>query len=376
MYDLRDNKIVDLKNAKCLKANTTYKFRDETIGKYFISKFISDYEDNEDFYLISEFRKLASLSGEPEIATVYYLAKSNLLKNNCYTMEFVDGQSLGVFLNETKSIIFEIVFNILSSIASGLEKAHNYSIYHNDLHNENIMIDKFGYVKIIDFLWFDKKNKQDNISKDLEDFKRICNELYDVCRIEDKNRFEIIKNYCSKITTFRGLKKELELLEQLSFEISLLDDDSEMILEKLIRVMENEYNLKTCVECTNNKIPTRFIRELTEKEVKWKKKDKEPRIKNTSGVQRADIEYKDTLLISIREKIQEKLEIKLLYLKQMNILDFEIWIDNIGEKFEGPYQLNYRFLFTSKFFKWKRTLELMPILKKSDKTLESLVIEN
>ena len=140
MYDFRQTKIFQLDNVECLKEETTYKFKDESTGKKLIAKFISYYDDSDDVYLLTEFKKLALLSGEPEIATVYYLAtgKTSTSTKSCYIMDFIEGQSLQNFLDNREYIIYEVLLDLTLQLASGIEKAHNFEIFHSDLHNENI----------------------------------------------------------------------------------------------------------------------------------------------------------------------------------------------------------------------------------------------
>ena len=117
-------------------------------------------------------------------------------------------------MDKRTSIIYEVLLDLILQLASGLEKAHNYEIYHSDLHNDNILINDFGYLKIIDFLWCDYNLPREvNREKDLLYFKRIANEFENKCKISDKKRFKLISNHCKLITSFKGLNKEIQLLE-------------------------------------------------------------------------------------------------------------------------------------------------------------------
>jgi len=367
MYDLRQEKNIDLSNAVCLKQETTYKFTEETIGKELIAKFIAYYDDSEDIYLITEFRKLARLSGEPEIATVYYLAQSIIqgVSKSCYIMEFISGQTLTEFLTNRDSILYEVLLDLLLQLASGMEKAHNYEIYHSDLHNENILINDFGYIKIIDFLWWDHNlPKKTNQEKDLSDFKRIVVEFENKCKVSDKKRFKIISNYCKSITSFKGLKKEIQLLDDISYDISLLDNHSLSILSKLFELTTlNQINM--AVQSKNLPILEKYIPELTEAEKGYIKKEK-------SGLK---MNFLDSRIEGVNSNFQKIFSLKLFSLKQLNLVDWDVWITNTGEVFIGPYEYNFRILFTSKFLRLKRANELLPFTEVNSKTLEELLME-
>lgn len=367
MYDFRETKIIKLDTAECLKYQTTYKFNDEATGKKLIAKFISQYDDSEDIYLLSEFKKLALLSGEPEIATVYFLATGNIANVNksCYIMDFIEGQTLQNFLDKREYLIYEVLLDLTLQLASGMEKAHNFEIFHNDLHNENILINDFGYLKIIDFLWYNyNQPKTTSQNKDIEDFKRIITEFNLKCRESDRKRFEIIYNYCQTIKTFKGLKKEIEMLDEISFEVSLIYVKPLNVLSSLFELTTlNELHM--AIESKNQVIPNDFIPKLTEKE--------EGYIKNIDKGMK--IQYLDTRITIVEENLKNHFSPKLFSLKQVGLIDWHLWITNEGKTFEGPYKYNFRIWFTSKFLKWKKIHELLPFVAESNKQLEEILLE-
>ena len=66
-------------------------------------------------------------------------------------MEFVDGQPLGQWMIDHPEPELETVRGIVEQIARGLQALHRMEMLHQDLRPANIMIDKTGTVKIIDF---------------------------------------------------------------------------------------------------------------------------------------------------------------------------------------------------------------------------------
>ena len=73
-------------------------------------------------------------------------------RNYLYTVaEFVDGQTLTQWMIDHPKPDLETVRDIVEQIVMGLRAFHRMEMLHQDLRPENIMIDKTGTVKIIDF---------------------------------------------------------------------------------------------------------------------------------------------------------------------------------------------------------------------------------
>jgi len=65
--------------------------------------------------------------------------------------EFIEGQTLTQWMTDNPNPDIETVRNIIEQIARGLRALHRQEMLHQDLRPNNIMIDKTGTVKIIDF---------------------------------------------------------------------------------------------------------------------------------------------------------------------------------------------------------------------------------
>jgi serine/threonine protein phosphatase PrpC len=65
--------------------------------------------------------------------------------------EFIDGQTLSQWMIDNPKPDVETVRRIVEQIAKGLQAFHRLEMLHQDLRPDNIMIDKTGTVKIIDF---------------------------------------------------------------------------------------------------------------------------------------------------------------------------------------------------------------------------------
>lgn len=66
-------------------------------------------------------------------------------------MEFIDGQTLAQWMIDNPSPPLEVVRQIVEQIARGLQAFHRREMLHQDLRPDNVMIDRAGTVKIIDF---------------------------------------------------------------------------------------------------------------------------------------------------------------------------------------------------------------------------------
>jgi len=67
------------------------------------------------------------------------------------TMEYVRGEDLKSLLHRTKTLTVGVALSISRQVAEGLAEAHKLGIVHRDLKPGNVMIDKEGQAKIMDF---------------------------------------------------------------------------------------------------------------------------------------------------------------------------------------------------------------------------------
>lgn len=73
-------------------------------------------------------------------------------RNSLYVvMEYVEGQTLRQWMNDNPEPDLEAVREIIEQVVRGLRAFHRKDMLHQDLRPENIMMDKDGTVKIIDF---------------------------------------------------------------------------------------------------------------------------------------------------------------------------------------------------------------------------------
>ncbi|MGD8747367.1 MAG: protein kinase [Balneolaceae bacterium] len=90
----------------------------------------------------------AAALNHPNIAQVYAIEEMN---NELFiVMEYVEGQELKEAIEE-QGLTLEAKCTIASQIAEGMKAAHDKGVIHRDIKTRNIMLDRNGKIKIMDF---------------------------------------------------------------------------------------------------------------------------------------------------------------------------------------------------------------------------------
>ncbi len=93
--------------------------------------------------------KLAHKVSHRNIGKMYHLGEDQGF--HYITMEYVPGEDLKSFIRRSRRLDIATTVAIAKQVCSGLSEAHNAGIVHRDLKPGNIMIDKEGNAKILDF---------------------------------------------------------------------------------------------------------------------------------------------------------------------------------------------------------------------------------
>lgn len=102
--------------------------------------------------MIERFRnelKLARAIGHRNVCRMYDLGKAQGMYY--LTMEFVPGEDLKSLIRRSGPLPLDTALRIGRQIAEGLAEAHRLGVVHRDLKSQNIMIDKGGNARIMDF---------------------------------------------------------------------------------------------------------------------------------------------------------------------------------------------------------------------------------
>ena len=92
--------------------------------------------------------RLANLN-HPNLVKVHEFFEEN--GTAYYVMDYIEGESLRTKLNREGTLSEGLVLKYLQQLLPALETAHKQSIWHLDIKPENIMVDRYGHVYLIDF---------------------------------------------------------------------------------------------------------------------------------------------------------------------------------------------------------------------------------
>lgn len=92
--------------------------------------------------------RLANLN-HPNLVKVHEFFEEN--GTAYYVMDYIEGESLRTKLNREGVLSEDLVLKYLQQLLHALETAHKQNIWHLDIKPENIMVDRYGHVYLIDF---------------------------------------------------------------------------------------------------------------------------------------------------------------------------------------------------------------------------------
>lgn len=93
--------------------------------------------------------RLARRISHKNVCRLYHFSRSN--GNYYITMEYVQGEDLKRMIRMTRQLNAAAALDIAIQLCNGLAEAHSLGIIHRDLKSSNIMIDREGTVRIMDF---------------------------------------------------------------------------------------------------------------------------------------------------------------------------------------------------------------------------------
>jgi eukaryotic-like serine/threonine-protein kinase len=109
-----------------------------------------DFANDEEF--IRRFRREAQSAtslAHPNIVNIYDVGEENDLYY--IVMEYVEGQTLKQYIQQNSPLQVEETIGIMKQLTSAISHAHQNHIVHRDIKPQNILVDRFGTVKITDF---------------------------------------------------------------------------------------------------------------------------------------------------------------------------------------------------------------------------------
>jgi serine/threonine-protein kinase len=128
-----------------------YYARDESLGRFVAIKVMLQKLGNDPEFIETfrrEARAVAKLN-HPNIAQIYSFGQE---KGQPYiVMELVNGEHVDEMMEEEGGIPIPLAIRICYEVAKGLNAADEAGIVHGDIKPENIMLDKNGQAKVVDF---------------------------------------------------------------------------------------------------------------------------------------------------------------------------------------------------------------------------------
>src|SRR5215471_18847376 len=128
-----------------------YRATDLTLGQAVALKFLPEATANDDRALARFYNevRVARQVTHPNVCRVYDVGQVQGL--HYISMEFVDGEDLGVLLRRIGRLPTDKALETARKICAGLAAAHEKGVLHRDLKPANVMIDARGQVVIMDF---------------------------------------------------------------------------------------------------------------------------------------------------------------------------------------------------------------------------------
>ena len=145
---------------------TNIEFDERVAIKEFFMKGVTQREDNQTTVSVSNSENTNSFLEQKEkfkkearrirqLKNEHIVAVHDLFEENgtaYYVMDYVDGENLAERLKRTgKPMTEQEVRELLPQILNALKSVHDAGIWHLDLKPANIMVDKSGHIKLIDF---------------------------------------------------------------------------------------------------------------------------------------------------------------------------------------------------------------------------------
>ncbi len=127
-----------------------YRVLDKKIHEEVALKLIKpEIADSKTIERFSRELKMARRISHKNVCRMYHLSEES--GTHYITMEYIPGETLKSMIRMTKQLSVGTAVSIAEQVCEGLNEAHRLGVIHRDLKPQNIMIDKQGIARIMDF---------------------------------------------------------------------------------------------------------------------------------------------------------------------------------------------------------------------------------
>ena len=125
-----------------------YQARDPHIGRLVAVKLLNVSDEGVYERFLQEARSAGQLKHR-NIVTIYDYGEFE--STPFIVMEFIEGTTLGELIRTDRTLSLPRKLELIGDLAAGLDYAHNKGVVHRDVKPANVMIDREGVLKILDF---------------------------------------------------------------------------------------------------------------------------------------------------------------------------------------------------------------------------------
>jgi eukaryotic-like serine/threonine-protein kinase len=128
-----------------------YRARDQRLGRLVALKFLPHSFEKDPVWIsrLQNEARSSSIISHPNVAHIYEVG---VFEDRHYiAMEYIDGVTLRSRLKQSGRLDLSEALDIVTQITRALIGAHAVGILHRDIKPDNVMIDRNGYVKVLDF---------------------------------------------------------------------------------------------------------------------------------------------------------------------------------------------------------------------------------
>lgn len=346
------------------EGHNSFLYTDPNHDKKFVLKYYPESSIQDEIYVINEFKKLVQLSSEPEVCDAFGLVSIDV-NGELYTgylLEYIDGETL-VDFKEAARINVESYLHLIEQLASGIMKSHRFGVIHGDLSLSNLIIDRNGNLRIIDFL-FDVVEKPD-FQSDIKKFKLIEEELFKALGVDDQGFVKTVHDICQSDRNIEAISKSIPIVEEYLYQFSLLDEKSKAILAFIVCNIPDDYQFGRVMKVALPRIPDFLRLPKTERDLEFEKKNK----------QGLKLKYLPEYVERQKHELDLYLTRIFYQLEQMNFVSFVLFFKELELKVITDYEIHIQVNLNINILKLKRLNDEFGFIESHDQDLLKILFD-